>query len=594
MSDGAVEKHVQQHLHQARPATRARGPPPRAGRAALVGVVTTVAFTPTRPRGRTAWRIGASVLALAALVWGSLSLVNLLAHGEEHFARTINCRRDHDDRRLHRPRLGAGDRHRPRRHLAAELHQQRPRRHRPHRAGAGTVAWSIDASCAFPVAYWCTASYTLRVPRGMKVIAWSGSGRVEVSGTTATVDLGSQHGDIEAVGLRSRQVRATTDHGSVHLQFASAPQPGDRRLRPRRRGGRGPADERCVPGRALDRPRQHARRRAHRPGRGPAHRAAERPRRRHRALRRRAPGRVAAFRRTPAPSGGCPHPRDARSLHGIASGVSVPSNRPPAPAARQAQRAARRSSRWQSRPPTAVRRRHDSQPSSARDLVKTYGTRRRHRARARRRQPRHRRAPVHRGDGPVGLREVDADARDGGPRHAHVRLGAGVRRRPGAPLGPEADAAATGPRGVRLPVLQPRPDAERPGEHRAAQRPGRAEGRPRVVRHRGAHHRSARPPPPPTGRALGRAAAAGRGRPRPRGAAGGDLRRRTHRQPRLARRRRHPRLHAPRGRLTRPDHRDGHPRPERGELRRRGRVPGRRPRRRPDAHPDHRRACSSA
>ena len=37
-------------------------------------------------------------------------------------------------------------------------------------------------------------------------------------------------------------------------------------------------------------------------------------------------------------------------------------------------------------------------------------------------------------------------------------------------------------------------------------------------------------------------------------------------------------VHAPGGRRARPDHRHGHPRPDRGQLRRPGRVPGRRPR----------------
>jgi hypothetical protein len=184
--------------------------------------VTTVAFTPTRPRGRTAWRIGASVLALAALLWGSLSLVNLLAHGEARFARTFPAAgittidvstdrgsvrvigTDRDDISLH-SYISDG--------LGGTDHTERVRH--------GRLA--IDASCAFPVAYWCTASYTLRVPRDVRVIAWSGSGRVAVSGTTASVDVGTQHGDIAAEGLRSRQVRAATDHGSVQLRFASAP-----------------------------------------------------------------------------------------------------------------------------------------------------------------------------------------------------------------------------------------------------------------------------------------------------------------------------------------------------------------------------------
>ena len=40
-------------------------------------------------RGRPAWRILASVLTLAALLWGTLNVVNLLAHGERHFTRTF-------------------------------------------------------------------------------------------------------------------------------------------------------------------------------------------------------------------------------------------------------------------------------------------------------------------------------------------------------------------------------------------------------------------------------------------------------------------------------------------------------------------------
>jgi Putative adhesin len=184
--------------------------------------VTTVALAPTRRRGRTAWRIGASVLAVAVLLWGSLNLVNLLSHGESHFARTIpaagirtiDVSTDRGSVRV----IGAD-----RDDISLTSYISDGLGGTDHTARVRNDRLAIDASCAFPIAYWCTASYTLRVPRGMKVIAWSGSGRVEVSGTTATVDLGSQHGDIDAVGLRSRQVRATTDHGSVHLRFASAP-----------------------------------------------------------------------------------------------------------------------------------------------------------------------------------------------------------------------------------------------------------------------------------------------------------------------------------------------------------------------------------
>ena len=69
------------------------------------------------------------------------------------------------------------------------------------------------------------------------------------------------------------------------------------------------------------------------------------------------------------------------------------------------------------------------------------------------------------------------------------------------------------------------------------------------------------PPEAPPERAVGRPAAARRRRPRPRRQARHHLRRRADGQPRLAHRRRDPRLHAPRRARVRPDHRHGHPRP---------------------------------
>ena len=68
-----------------------------------------------------------------------------------------------------------------------------------------------------------TASYTLRVPRDVKLVLWSGSGDVTVSGTTADVDLTSEHGSIDAARLGSEYARASTEHGHVRLRFAAAP-----------------------------------------------------------------------------------------------------------------------------------------------------------------------------------------------------------------------------------------------------------------------------------------------------------------------------------------------------------------------------------
>ena len=95
-------------------------------------------------------------------------------------------------------------------------------------------------------------------------------------------------------------------------------------------------------------------------------------------------------------------------------------------------------------------------------------------------------------------------------------------------------------------------------------------------------------------RALGWSAAARRGRPGPGQPAEGGVRRRAHGGPRLHQRGGAAGLPAPRGGRLRPDDRDGHARPDRGELR----LPGRLPRRRPDRGRDARRRartrCSTA
>jgi hypothetical protein len=184
--------------------------------------MTAIALPSTRSGGGIAWRIGASVLAVAALLWGTLNVVNLLAHAVHRFTSTFPAAgigtvdvstdrgsvrviaSDRDDISLH-GYISDG--------LGGTEHSARVR-------GDRLV---VDAGCAFPVAYWCTASYTLRVPRDTKVVLWSGSGSISVSGVAGAVDVSSQHGSINASRLRSPRVNADTDHGSVRLQFATAP-----------------------------------------------------------------------------------------------------------------------------------------------------------------------------------------------------------------------------------------------------------------------------------------------------------------------------------------------------------------------------------
>jgi hypothetical protein len=175
-----------------------------------------------RHRGRPAWRILASVVTLAALLWGTINVVNLLSHSEHHFSRTFTAdgvtRIDvSTDRGSVRVIATERDDIRMSAYLSDGLGGTD---HAARRRGERLL---IDGSCNFPIAYWCTASYTLRVPRDVKLVLWSGSGDVRVSGTTADVDLTSQHGSVDATRLRSEVARASSDHGSVGLRFARAP-----------------------------------------------------------------------------------------------------------------------------------------------------------------------------------------------------------------------------------------------------------------------------------------------------------------------------------------------------------------------------------
>jgi hypothetical protein len=82
----------------------------------------------------------------------------------------------------------------------------------------------IEPRCAvLPVGGDCSVSYDLTVPRGMKVMANSSAGRVEVTDLGGTLRLDSSAGKVVGERLRSPIVVARSSAGGVALDFATAP-----------------------------------------------------------------------------------------------------------------------------------------------------------------------------------------------------------------------------------------------------------------------------------------------------------------------------------------------------------------------------------
>ena len=120
------------------------------------------------------------------------------------------------------------------------------------------------------------------------------------------------------------------------------------------------------------------------------------------------------------------------------------------------------------------------------------------------------RGRVHRDHGPVGLRQVDADALPGRPGHgdpgrrctsATTTVDRARRRGP--------DQAAPRQGRLHLPAVQPAADADRGGEHPAAAVDRRPQAGPGLVRHRHRHGRAARPARPPARRSSPAASSSG-------------------------------------------------------------------------------------
>lgn len=193
---------------------------------------------PMSPGRRLTLAIG-SPLALAAIGWGSLSVVSAVGQDSYHTQATIPV---HGARFSLNAGAGSitlspsGDGH---------VHLQALVRYSLVRA---SVSWKttregvvINSRCPLPTPLGCRFDYHVAVPPGLIVSASAGSGDIDVSGlkggATLSSDSGdlvvnglagplrldSSAGDVVATGLEGGSVRAGADSGDVSLRFARVP-----------------------------------------------------------------------------------------------------------------------------------------------------------------------------------------------------------------------------------------------------------------------------------------------------------------------------------------------------------------------------------
>ena len=194
-------------------------------------------------RARVAWSFGGGLLAFAAIGWGALSILGLLAHQRDHFRTafpTAAVRTIAID-------VGSGSVHiqgTNQSGVTVDGTRSRGLTRSSHSERVEGDQLVIKASCSPVLNTFCGVDYRLTVPEGVAVVARvhdaaitignvhgaldvsSSDGSIRVDGagvSSGPAHLHSSDGSITAVDLATADVEATSSDGGVHLAFAQAP-----------------------------------------------------------------------------------------------------------------------------------------------------------------------------------------------------------------------------------------------------------------------------------------------------------------------------------------------------------------------------------
>jgi hypothetical protein len=192
------------------------------------------------PRGRALWVVFGSVLLLAALAWGTVNVVELLAHEQrtERFAvpaaGLTRLSVDNDSGSVRIVGTDADEIN-----VVAEVSDGLRDTGFSHEVVDSTL--ELHGSCPVIGSMWCRVTYRIEVPRGIDVdvnvdndrvdvrnidgdvVIDSDNGRVDLTDVSGTIGVHGNNGRIVGRGLSGSVVDVSTDNGGIELEFAAAP-----------------------------------------------------------------------------------------------------------------------------------------------------------------------------------------------------------------------------------------------------------------------------------------------------------------------------------------------------------------------------------
>ena len=173
---------------------------------------------PASPRGpsqavRLAWLIPGTILAIAALCWGTYNVLSLLAHSEYTTADTFPVA-DVDS-------IGISNEEGSITVNTTETDTIVVTAHVDDGWQSTDVSSRIDngqlvirGGCPTFGSPWCRVDFTVEIPADLPITINGSNGTVRVRGATASIDVDTENGSIELEDI-SGDIRATNDNGRI-------------------------------------------------------------------------------------------------------------------------------------------------------------------------------------------------------------------------------------------------------------------------------------------------------------------------------------------------------------------------------------------